>query len=637
MAVVFPRIVRLRAIQNPSHRAPSTVRLQLRSAIVVVGAFIERPVSIIQAGLLVSVQGRGTSNLQGATFSYAWTFSDDASIATATGATTGVSWSSPGLKTITLTVTETSSGETATVTRQVQVVTLNQPLIWPPIPSGVIRGTRVLAATSTDTPTVKTYRYSNIGYISGTSTYWDERITSAPVFVGGKGQGQAGTMRLANGDGALDILRTVRWEGRRFYFWVGDARDDVDIGTFSRIGSLTVSRVIFGEDEVTVYLEDEDTLLDAATVTGQYPSGSDVEGQPVLRCVGSVNNVEPKLLDNALQVYSYNANRDGSTRSTLLTNFATIGGVALVNDGDDPDRATLESATIPAGHYRTCHAESLLRLGGPGPDRPLTISVYDTDDSHPAQLIADLAAEISFTVVADDLAAMKAAFTYTAGLILNDLTYREAINKLADSAGIAISFDELGALRMRRLQLPTIASAAYRIDLDGGTHLPPGPPKMILADSYKWLDSRAPTQFYELVYDRRWRRLEGNDLAVAAPGGTKGYYSVEADIETLSLPSIGTEYKSEARRRIDTVLILRADAQTELQRISELANRTLRLQVTINYNQDQTLLAGIPRYGDVVAIYWSRFNMSSGVAFIVEAVKVSLDTGEVAIELGYGR
>lgn len=117
-------------------------------------------------------------------------------------------------------------------------------------------------------------------------------------------------------------------------------------------------------------------LIAAAVVVPNAVLTSAAKAKAAFRPVvfGRCLNVEPLLIDSYYLVY---------VAASPLRAIEAVrdGGMKLIIDGDDPDRATLLIAAILPGHARTCVAEGLVRLGC-WPVFPLTIDA-DGDGLRP--------------------------------------------------------------------------------------------------------------------------------------------------------------------------------------------------------------------------------------------------------------
>ncbi len=85
------------------------------------------------------------------------------------------------------------------------------------------------------------------------------------------------------------------------------------------------------------------TLASSATAEGN----SDLKGKVKQRCWGSCSNVPMQPANPYDLIYL-------ASNGAVLSIAVYDGDAALIYDGDSPNIASLRSATIPAGHYRTC-------------------------------------------------------------------------------------------------------------------------------------------------------------------------------------------------------------------------------------------------------------------------------------------
>jgi hypothetical protein len=115
-------------------------------------------------------------------------------------------------------------------------------------------------------------------------------------------------------------------------------------------------------DEINVRIRDNLASLENPLQTKFYSGAggvngnAQVAGQPVPKLRGTCKNVTPTFIDTTNLVYQLN---DQKIQSVA----AYDGGLALTLDGDSTTYAALTSATIASGHFRTCVALGLIRLG----------------------------------------------------------------------------------------------------------------------------------------------------------------------------------------------------------------------------------------------------------------------------------
>lgn len=177
------------------------------------------------------------------------------------------------------------------------------------------------------------------------------------------GTNTVGVIHLDDPDGELDNLLGVGWDGAPLQISRGSR--DALFSTWSVVGNVTAAGMLYDRHVKEIQLRDLSWLLRAAPLHDQrYTGAGGMNGDSALRglikpyAVGAFVGASPVLFVGALLCYQV------SCSSVRAFTAVYDGGLALINDGDDPDYASLSVATIAAGHYRTCLAQGIFRLGG---------------------------------------------------------------------------------------------------------------------------------------------------------------------------------------------------------------------------------------------------------------------------------
>ncbi|WP_319798330.1 hypothetical protein [Nitrobacter sp.] len=200
------------------------------------------------------------------------------------------------------------------------------------------------------------------------------------------GSNTVGVLTLIDPDGGLDGLLSLEWNGAPLQLLRGRPSDP--FASWNTVASITAAGILNGMRQKQIKLRDLAHLLNAAPLHGNYYGGTGgLDGDASLvgtikpYAVGPSFNVTPVLISSADLIYQVSF-------TAVQSVIAKDGGAALTLDGDDPDFATLKAATIGTGHYRTCKALGLYRMGG----KPLLIATADvvgdatTYAGHPAPM-----------------------------------------------------------------------------------------------------------------------------------------------------------------------------------------------------------------------------------------------------------
>lgn len=185
------------------------------------------------------------------------------------------------------------------------------------------------------------------------------------------GSNTVGVLNISDPDAELDGLLRLGWDGAPLQILRGDP-DDL-FANWSVVANVTAAGILNDTRQKEIQLRDLGRLLNAAPLhdqrydgTGGLDGDAEIAGKVKPYAVGPSFNVTPVLMVAADLIYQVSC-------TPVQSIVAKDGGNALTYDGDNPDFATLQAAVIAAGHYRTCLALGLYRMGG----KPLLIATAD--------------------------------------------------------------------------------------------------------------------------------------------------------------------------------------------------------------------------------------------------------------------
>ena len=177
------------------------------------------------------------------------------------------------------------------------------------------------------------------------------------------GSAAIGVLELIDPDGELDGLLSLGWDGAPLTLSRGDPT--AAFSTWSVVANVSAAGILYDQRKKEIKLRDLAWQLNAAPLHGiRYGGTGGVDGDATLvgrikpYAVGTFSGATPVQIGASLLCYQVSC--------SSVSAFTAIkdGGNPLTFDGDDPDYATLAAATITLGHYRTCKALGLFRLGG---------------------------------------------------------------------------------------------------------------------------------------------------------------------------------------------------------------------------------------------------------------------------------
>jgi len=185
------------------------------------------------------------------------------------------------------------------------------------------------------------------------------------------GSNTIGIIQLDDPEGELDGLIGLGWDGATLTLYRGDPADY--FSGWNVVAQVTAAGLLHDANIKEIQLRDLAWLLDTAPLHGQIYGGTGgMDGDPNLAgfnkpyAIGHFFNATPVPLNAALEIYQLSC-------SSMQSILAKDGGDALTLDGDDPDYATLAGAAIGDGHFRTCLALGIYRMGG----KPVLIATAD--------------------------------------------------------------------------------------------------------------------------------------------------------------------------------------------------------------------------------------------------------------------
>ncbi len=275
--------------------------------------------------------------------------------------------------------------------------------------------------------TLQTLRFSDDGFMTlpsdtPSNAYYEPRLSAPPHFARslfntaqasfGASQSTPGEIVLENSDGGIDYLLTdYAFDGRPFTMRVGTLGTPFSAWTVTASGTLSDAKV---SNTTTLSLVVNDRLKTLALTqqrptyggTNVLPNGvdgtaNDLAGQYKPRVYGQVLNISPKCVNTSNLIYQ------ASDQANCAIAAVYDNGVALTQDADYPDLATLQSTQPASGHYR--RFQGYFRLGA-SPASQVTCDAT-TGVTAAASIMQQIALDSGFTsadISAADVASLNA-------------------------------------------------------------------------------------------------------------------------------------------------------------------------------------------------------------------------------------
>lgn len=189
---------------------------------------------------------------------------------------------------------------------------------------------------------------------------------------------RAGNLDIEDPEGELDGLRGLGWDAAALTILRGDP--SAPFSTFQPVARMTTAGLLYDVRRKQLNIRDLAWVLTQAELHGnRYGGTGGLDGDASLAgvikpyAIGKVFNVTPKAIDAANLIYQVSC--------------SSIRGVDAVRDGGIPlagstNRSTYESLvafTVPPGHYATCLAAGLIKVGST-PQFDLTVDLDGDND-----------------------------------------------------------------------------------------------------------------------------------------------------------------------------------------------------------------------------------------------------------------
>jgi hypothetical protein len=482
------------------------------------------------------------------------------------------------------------------------------------------------------------------------NTLFEGRLDKALQFnrsiVGGSTIGGAvsagyGELELINSDARYDtIYQNNTIDGRRIVVKYGQIDPATDIpATYDTYPSLLDGMAEdWHLDDATlrISIRDNGFKLDVPASpntyggTGGADGTADMAGKRKPLAFGVVNNITPAQVNPANLTYQAH---DGS-----VTAFVTVydSGYALVGpDIDYPSYAALAASTVGNGHFNTCKAQGLFRIGS-APNGAVTCDIQGDNGGSGGWVLTtaaiarriisvaatqvDLVDEGTFATLA---AGQPATIGYFLGLDENK-TVRQALDELMLGIGGWVGFRRDGTLECGRFIAPT------------GTALDTFTTADIVDGSLKKLELPSginpPPKRVRVGYSRIWT-VQTDGIVGGVSDTRKQILKSPFSVATHSNTSLATTISSshllaQDPDPISAYFDASADAITEADRLLSLWGAATRAIYSFTDKSGRALSRKI---GDVITLTYPRFDLAAGKLCVV--VGENTDTTQGTVEL----
>jgi hypothetical protein len=193
------------------------------------------------------------------------------------------------------------------------------------------------------------------------------------------GSATVGILELIDPDGELDGLRTLAWDGAELELRRGEPEAYFD--TFAAVAKLTTAGLRYNTRKKEILLRDLAWRLTQAELHGQrYGGTGGTDGDASLAgrikpiVLGEVYNITPVQMVATALIYQV------SCTSVLGIDTVKDGAAPLTFDADHATYDLLAAASVSAGHFATCKALGLFKIGA-APVYIITADVRGDNDT----------------------------------------------------------------------------------------------------------------------------------------------------------------------------------------------------------------------------------------------------------------
>lgn len=437
---------------------------------------------------------------------------------------------------------------------------------------------------------------------------------------------ELGSFDLANVDGALDsVVAGYSVDGRRVRVLLG--LTSYRYGDFVPIFTGRMLQWSNSGTDVTVTVRDEGYRLDKPMQTdiyggtGGYDGGADVAGKPRPLTFGKVLNITPVPIEASTLTYQFHS------RTAQAVDAVYDRGAALTADANYASYALLAAATIASGHYATCLANGLIRLGAT-PSGLITADVRGDAQATYTDVTATIAKRIieDFGGLIDadlDLASWDNLATAQPGTIgwFQDTTainVSDAVSAILGACAAWWGPTAAGLLQCGQIATPSSASALIAV----------AEAEMIDFQILDPLNGTFPPRFRQRVgYQRLWTTQQDTDLAGSVTAARRSFLaqdmrvasSTDSAVQTFFLLAVDPE-------PLVSLFNSQADA-------ANLAAALLTLYKSFRQTARITMgLRGLgARLGAAVLVTHRRLNGGSPTPMLVMDITIDADAREIEL------
>ena len=390
----------------------------------------------------------------------------------------------------------------------------------------------------------------------------------------GSGGGTLGILELTDPDGELDDLRTLGWDGAPIEIRRGEP--DAYFSTYSTVAKLSAAGIRFDLRRKEILLRDLSWQLSQAELHGErYGGTGGADGDATLKgrikpiAFGEVFNIPPVQINATGLIYQV------SCTSVLAIDAVKDGGNDLTPGSDYATYAELAAATVASGHYATCKALGLFRLGS-APVYAITADVRGDNDSRNGLTYPETRAQIARRIATgrgnirlrDPQDLDGATFSVldqwqpaTVGRYWDaEITKAEALSELMVGCCGWWSIGLDGRLAIGQVEDPALAAASLTLDFDGDNGAD------VRVDAPSMTNWQPPRRSTLMGWQRNYTPLSVTQIAGVVSQSDAAILQAQGQLATSNSLWVQSSYPSSPVVQIDGGFAAEADAQLEADR-----------------------------------------------------------------------
>lgn len=396
------------------------------------------------------------------------------------------------------------------------------------------------------------------------TAFSDARVTGGATI-------SVGEVTLANRDQELSFLCNYGMDGREVVVRIGQENAAYP-ASWTTWMKGTIEQPEIGPEVVSFRLRDRLAFLalpiqatrfagtnSGTPLVGAEGVAGDIKDKVKPICYGRCRHVPAVLVNTEKRTYqvhdgvinAVDAVYDMATALTFSANYANL--------------AALEAAVVPASNYATCIALGLFRLGS-APVGRVTADIRGSATGSYVNKAGEIINRIltercgisSGDINAASFTTLNAAATQECGIYISEeMTSRDAIEKLLESVGAWLSTNRLGEWYIARLEAPSGAASFTLTENDVRTIS-----RIATGDPTKGI----PVWRVKLSYKRYWANYQRSDLAAAVTEANKAEFIQPVRTVTSSNAAVQTKHILSPTMDVATLMDSASDASTEAAR-----------------------------------------------------------------------